>query len=146
MGVNAPTKVLTNSYAGSARLAAVGNNTATNTRIYYDLPVVTGDTIFVSLYERSDGQTPTSILFVIKTIFGGSETSIPIAVTPAWAPDVNGWMKVTATYTVPSSVDSLRIQPGINTATNFIGTFGVDAVIAVKSSSPVNFADGNSPN
>lgn len=146
VGVNTPTQVTTNPSSGNARLAAIGNNTVTNPRVQYNLPVITGDTISVSVRERSDGQVPTTVLFVIKTRLGGTETSTPVMQTPAWAPDANGWIQVSATYTVPANVDSLSIEPGLNTATNFIGTLGVDSVIATKSSSVANFADGNSPN
>jgi prepilin-type N-terminal cleavage/methylation domain-containing protein len=143
-GVSAPTRVTTDAWSGNARLAATGNNTNANPRVYYTLPVATGDTISVSVHIRSDGQTPNSLYFVIKTVFGGLETSVPIALSPAWAPDASGWMQVSVTYTVPANVDSLYIQPGVASSTNYTGTLGVDGVIVIKGSPAPNYADGSS--
>jgi prepilin-type N-terminal cleavage/methylation domain-containing protein len=145
-GFNAPTQVTTTPWSGSARLAAVGNNTAINPRVYYALPVTIGDTLSVSVRERSDGQVPTSLLFVIKTKLAGVENGTPVMLTPSWAPDASGWMQVSATVTIPANVDSIMIQPGLNVSSNYTGTFGVDGVIATKTASPANYADGSSAN
>lgn len=143
-GLSAPTQVTSNPWSGSARLAAVGNNTYVTPRVRYSLPVVAGDTITVSAHIRSDGQTPTSLFFVIKTTLGGSEVTSPVVESPAWAPDADGWMRISATYTVPANIDGLLIQPGVRVDTNYIGTLGVDAVIAIKGSPAVDYADGSS--
>lgn len=143
-GVNAPTQVTTNPSAGSARLAAVGNNTSAAPRVFYIIPVSTGDSVYVSARIRSDGQAPLTALFVIKTMLSGSETGSVVTQYATWTPDGNGWVQVYANYTVAANVDSLMIQPGLSTAANYTGTLGVDAVIAIKSASQANFADGNS--
>ena len=65
---------------------------------------------------------------------------------PAWTPDANGWMQVSATLTIPANVDNILIQPGLNVSSNYIGTLGVDGVIATKTATPANYADGSSPN
>jgi general secretion pathway protein G len=145
VGINAPTQVTTTPWSGSARLSATGNNTASNPRARYTLPVTVGDTISVSVRIRSDGQVPTSMLFVIKTRQAGVENGTPIAQVPAWAPDANGWMQGTATLTIPANVDDIIILPGVNTSSNFVGTLGVDGVIATKTTTPANYADGSSP-
>lgn len=146
VGVSPPTRSTANPLSGAYRLSSIGNNTAANPRVYYALPVTTGETISVTASIRSDGQTPVYALLVIKIRLAGSEKGTPVNVTLAWAPDTNGWMKVTATYTVPADIDSLMIQPGLQMSSNFTGTLGVDAVIAVKGPSPVNYADGESLN
>jgi type II secretory pathway pseudopilin PulG len=146
VGVSAPTQVMTTPWSGSARLSAVGNNTVTTPRVFYILPVSTGDSVFASARVRSDGQTPTSSFFVIKTRLNGAETGTVVATSTSWAPDGSGWMLASGNYTVPVNVDALMILPGVVTASNYTGTLGVDAVIATKGSSLANYADGSSSN
>lgn len=145
-GLNAPTRVTTNAWSGTARLSAVGNNTVTTPRMAFYLPVSVGDTISASARVRSDGQTPTNGFFVVKTRLAGVENGTLIAINPAWAPGGDGWQQLTTTFTVPANTDSVAISPGVSTAVNYTGTFGLDGVIAVKSASVPTFADGNSPN
>jgi hypothetical protein len=144
-GVSSPTRVTTTSYYGSASLSAVGNNTTSVPRIYTDVsPVTPGQTIAVTAYVRSDGQTPNTWLLNIKSTRNGSELTTT-SFSGSWTPDVNGWVKESATYIVPSNTDGLRLALGLSLSSVFTGTLGVDGLMVVNGTTALNFADGNTP-
>lgn len=144
VGVAAPTRVTTTPYAGLGRLSAVGSNTSTMPRVAATIiPAVAGEVWTVSARVRSDGQTPTNAILYVKSTVAGSETGGttfgPHA--PAWAPDVNGWQLVNLTFTIPVGSDGFKIIPGVQTAANYTGTLGVDAVMAEKTATLTLYDD-----
>ena len=146
-GVAAPTRVTTTPLFGSARLSAVGNNTAVSPRATIDIgSIASGDRVSVSFYVRSDGQTPTSGFLVYKLINGTTEVSTFYSYSPTWSPAANGWMRVKGEATIPAGGNGLRVNFGVNTVANYTGTLGVDGVMIVKATGDYQFADGNSTN
>lgn len=143
MGVAAPTRVSTTPAVGSWRLSAVGNNTATTPRVYHDISAVAGTVLSASVRVRSDGQIPTNLLMVIKTLNSGTETST-LSVSPAWAPDASGWMTGNFSVTVPAGSNGIRLNPGVTVAANYTGTLGIDAAIVIEGSTTPAYADGSS--
>ena len=141
-GLNAVTRVSTTPAAGSWRLSAVGNSTTASPRVYHDITAAPGTVLSASVKVRSDGQTPTNLFMVVKTINGGSETGTLSSSIP-WAPDASGWMTGTYTVTVPVGSTGIRLNPGVTTAAVYSGTLGIDAAIVVEGSSAPNFADGS---
>jgi hypothetical protein len=101
----------------------------------------------LSFRVRSDGQTPTFAYIAVKLTSGGSEVSTFYTDDITWTPDTNDWVLATATFTVPSGGDGLRLSIGLRSATNYTGTMGIDGVMLVKGVDEVPFyADGTSLN
>jgi len=146
LGVNAPTRSTTTPACGTARLSAVGNNTAVTPRVVSaTIAASPGDQFTVSAKIRSDGQVPTDARLTVKAVLGASETST-ISYNAPWNPGGDGWMQVSTTITVPSGANGIRINPGLNTSSNYAGTLGVDCLMVIKGSTGINYADGNSTN
>jgi len=142
VGVAAPTRVLTTPFSGVGRLSAVGNNTSTTPRVFIVVPGVAGDVITYTARVRSDGQAPTGGIAGLSTAPSGTALAF---VATAWAPDGAGWQLVTATGTLPAGETAFRITPGVQTAANYTGTLGVDAVLAVNGAAAGAYFDGSSP-
>ena len=141
-GLAAPTSVTTTPFVGTARLSAVGSSTSTVPRVTMTVPATAGDVLSLTYQTRSDGQTPTSALTSIKLMSVATELSTFYSTNTTWAPDSNGWVQVTATFTVPSGGNGVRLTLGVNSAVNYSGTLGIDAVMLVASSKIPTYADG----
>lgn len=141
-GLAAPTRVTTTPFVGTARLSAVGSSASTTPRVAMTIPATAGDVLSLTYQVRSDGQTPTSALTSIKLMSGATELSTFYGTNTTWTPNGNGWVKVTATFTVPSGGDGIKLTLGINSAANYSGTLGIDAVMLVASSKVPTYADG----
>lgn len=139
------TRVTSGGWSGSSYLSAVGDNTTTAPRVYIDIPTSDGDVISLTFRAKSTGQAATSGVIAAKLIASGSEISTFSTQYPTWSPDSNGWSTETATFTVPAGGDHVRLSIGIRSATNYTGTMGIDAVMAVKSATVPTYADGNTP-
>jgi prepilin-type N-terminal cleavage/methylation domain-containing protein len=144
-GMNAPVRVATGGWAGSAYLSATGSNTSTSPRVYIDIPSNVGDVMSVSYHVRSDGQAATNGLMAIKSMSGLSELSTIVTKIVTWSPDASGWVLGTVTFTVPSGGDHVRLSLGVQSTANYTGTMGIDGVIAVVSANIPQYADGNTP-
>jgi len=142
-GLAAPTRVSTTPMVGSWRLSAVGSNTTTSPRVQYYVPVKGGDTITVSAYVRSDGQTPLNGLIHLKPRWNAGEIST-FSANKTWLPDANGWSKVWLSATMPEGINEVSVGLGVSTAANYTGTLGVDGVMVTYGSNIPAYADGSS--
>jgi prepilin-type N-terminal cleavage/methylation domain-containing protein len=149
-GVAAPNRVTTTPAQGAGRLSAVGNGSATNPRVFIDVPAQTGD-VFSTYYKvRSDGQAVTMATLVYKLNNGTTEVATFGSTDSAWSADASGWVTGRGTSpALPSGGTTFRLNVGIRSSVSYptTGTMGLDSVIILKGSQqPTGYADGDSLN
>lgn len=149
IGVPTITRSTVEPYSGTGRLDGAGDGTTTSPRVLWLLTgLVAGDVWTISARIRKFGTWPTggnTYTLLRFNLAAGGATDSP-SIVP-FTPDANGWMRVTATGTVPAGTSGTAYCGFGFTAMagnlTSAGSIGLDEVLVEKTGSMLGYFDGD---